>query len=172
MEQHWRVRTHVSSAAVVLCLSLFLVTALPASGQSTIRYLNAVSGNDTAECLSDSPLPIQSCRTLRYALAGNGTSISNLSLLIWPGTYVHSKTPTVVARPRNLLIQKMPGSDGEVIFQCINYSEDQYNNLAIFGAENVTIKGITFERCGPFSSGIFMDDSRGILVSQCTFRCV
>ena len=172
MEQRWRIRSHISSAATVFCLSVFLVAVLPAAGQSTVRYLNAVTGNDTADCLGDSPLPSQSCRTLRYALASSGTTISNLSLLIWPGTYVHSERATVVVRPRNLLIQKMPGSDGEVIFRCIRYNEYQYNNLALFSAENVTILGITFERCGPFSSGIFMDDSSGVLVSQCTFRYV
>jgi len=160
MEQHFR------SVTLAFSLSFFLATLMTAES-STLRYLHHTSGNNTAECLSVNPHPSQACRTLGYALAGN---ISDLMLLIWPGTYVYTEQHIDIRHQQNLVIQKVPGSEGKVIFQCRAYDEQSYNNLALFTVQNVTISGIIFEQCGPMSPGIFVNDSKEILVSKCTFR--
>ena len=159
---------HFSSTALVFSLSFFLATLMTAES-STLRYLHQTSGNDSAECLSVNPYPSQACRTLGYALAGN---ITDLMLLIWPGTYEYTERQIGIRHHQNVLIQKMPESEGKVIFQCRAYSEDSSNNLAFFAVENITISGITFEQCGPLSPGISADNSTNILVSKCTFRSV
>ena len=162
MEHLWRM--HITSSILIFYLSLF-TAALSMATSFTVRYLNEINGNDTSDCLSVSPT--QACKTLRYAL---GENISNLNLLIWPGSYDYGDEVRV-SNAANLLIEKMPNaSDREVIFQCSSHNESVYNNLAFFNAKNVTISGIVFAECGPKSAAMFMKNCTGLQISECTFR--
>lgn len=151
--------------STVLFLSLFHV-ALSLTQSFTVRYLNEANGSDTSEC----DLPNQACKSLTHVLSSNISNFS-LSIWVWPGNYSYqTETQIRISTVRSLLIQKIPGCDGEVIFKCSSYNESAYNGLEIYYAENVTISGITFEQCGSQSSGIYVVNTTEIQISYCTFR--
>lgn len=163
VELCWKM--HITSTVLIFYLSLFHVT-LSLTQSFTVRYLNEANGSDTLEC----DLPNQACKTLTHVLSSNVSNFS-LSIWVWPGKYVYeTETKINISNLRSLRIQKMPGCDGEVIFQCSSYNETAYNGLEIYYAENVTISGITFEQCGPQSSGMYVVNTTEIQISECTFR--
>ena len=163
MELCWKM--HITSTVFIFYLSLFHASLL-LTQSFTVQYLNEANGSDTSEC----DLPIQACKTLTRVLSSNVSNFS-LSIWVWPGKYVYETQTTInISHLRDLRIQKMPGCDGEVIFQCSSYNETAYNGLEIYYAENVTISGITFEQCGPQSSGLYVVNTTEIQISWCTFR--
>ena len=163
MELCWK--THITSTVLIFYLSLFHA-ALSLTQSSTVRYLNEANGSDTSEC----DVPNKACKTLSRVLSSNVSNFS-LSIWVWPGKYVYeTETKISISNLKDLLIQKMPGCDGEAIFQCSSYNETAYNGLEIYYAENVTISGITFQQCGPQSSGMYVVNTTEIQVSECTFR--
>ena len=160
-----RGKMYFTFTILILYLSLFHV-ALSLTQSFTVRYLNEANGSDTLEC----DLPNQACKSLTRVLSSNISNFS-LSIWVWPGNYSYqTETKISISTVRNLLIQKMPGYDGEVVFKCSSYNESAYNGLEIYYAENVTISGISFEQCGSQSSGIYVVNTTEIQISNCTFR--
>ena len=141
-----------------------------------LRYLDAEQGEDMSDCcLVNSSVP---CKTLYYALqnCNNMTdSISNLELRVRPGWYYYSKDASeiIVKGANNFTLRGDPDKQGKIVFRCrIPFDNDSYNNLAIMGGSNVTIKGITVENCGPSPAGIYVESVHRIVITNCTFRFV
>ena len=153
-------RSFIVFALVVLLLRLPAITAEP-----SVRYL-AKNGSDSEECLTNSTEE-KPCRTLEYAL-GNET-LYNFELRVFPGSYYYGENETVIVGFINLSIRKVFESTGAVVFRCRSFSE-KFNDLSLFRGQNFSLHGITVQDCGPRSAGIFVENTDGVLVSDCTFR--
>ena len=135
----------------------------------TVIHLDSRGGNDSSACLHS---PTQPCKTLDYAMT-TSTAVS-LHLRVHPGMYSYGEGLELKTGPGeanyNLLIEKISDEPGEAIFHCSSFSNDTFNNLAILGSENVTVIGITFERCGSISAGIYTESVEYVTLRECTFR--
>ncbi len=64
---------------------LFLCGAINPAHCNIVRYLDAVAGADSPDCLADGS-PSNACQSLLFALT---TDSNNLTLSILPGTYYY-----------------------------------------------------------------------------------
>jgi hypothetical protein len=147
----------------------------------TIRYLS-VEGNDTDACLS-SPIYTEDhqdidlvhyCRTLIYALTGGHyfLNVSNLIVLILPGTYPMGRRGIEILNYRNIVLSKIPDVPGEVIIRCDEFIEEGFNNLFIKNASNIVLNEIVFTECGPHASPVNLQNTLNATISTCTFRYI
>lgn len=150
-----------------------------ATDQPHLRYLDAEQGEDISDCcLVNSSVP---CKTLYYALqtcTDMTESISNLELRVRPGWYYYSneesnESEIIVKEAKNFTLRGDPDKQGKIVFRChVPFDNGSFNNLAIMGCSNVTIKGITVENCGPSPAGIYVRSVHRIVITNCTFRFV
>ncbi len=145
----------------------------------TIRMVDPDSGNNTQECLNEvnisDPLP---CKTLQFALHGDENPnitvpISDLAVHVMPGTYLFTNTLQILNSKRVAIVSS--GSES-TFFNCGTFgSEDvlcEYRNLQIRNSSYVYLDGITFTRCGPITSSLYVAESEHIFVENCVFRYV
>lgn len=151
------------------------------TSQYTIRYLSE-SGNDTASCLSNQVYPqldntTQHCGSLVYALSGASVfrsyNVSNLIVLILPGSYSMGERGIEIFNYQNIVLSKLPDTySGEVIIRCDRYLEDDFNNFYIVNAVNFALNGLVFTGCGSYSTPIRLNNSLNAVISNSTFRFV
>ena len=148
--------------------------------QYTIRYLSE-DGNDTDSCLSGQAYPpdpwtntIQYCGSLIYTLTGGhhfrSQNINNVIVLVLPGSYPMGEKGIEILNSQNIILSKMPGTPGEVVFRCNDFLEESYNNLFINSTGNLTLNGIIFTECGSYASPVRLRNTTNTTVSDCTFR--
>ena len=148
----------------------------------TLRYLST-NGNDNEECLQSQSFPPVSdhgenrsstCGTLRYAITGSHNvssfNVSNVVLLIWPGQYGYGKLGVSMTNFINIVVRKVPGSEGEVVLQCDEYLNNVYNNLYFFESSYVLLKELVFTKCGPLSPGMATYRTQNIRIEKCIYR--
>ena len=145
--------------------------------QYDIRYL-AIGGSDSDDCLSSQPYPynlsVVPCGTLRYALTGGylltTENKSNVILLVLPGEYVYGNISIILHNFRNIIVKKLPGSEGEVIFYCQQYLMDSFNNFYITSSDYIALQELTFTMCGPLSPGMATNEVNHLLIMNCVYR--
>lgn len=148
----------------------------PVIDNYTIRYLSE-NGSDTMDCLVNQSLhcesdQVQPCRSLGHALTGGKGEIKDLILLVYPGSYNYGAVSVVLSFAYNVVIRRIPESDGDVIFRCKQNLEDSFNNFYIANSTNIALERITFAGCGSYSSGIGIFNVTNIVITDCIFRYV
>lgn len=151
------------------------------TSQYTIRYLSE-SGNDTASCLSNQVYPqldntTQHCGSLVYALSGasgfRSYNVSNLIVLILPGSYSMGERGIEIFNYQNIVLSKLPDTySGEVIIRCDRHLEDDFNNFYVVNAVNFALNGLVFTGCGSYSTPIRLNNVLNAVISNSTFRFV
>ena len=147
----------------------------------TVRYLSAERGNDTTSCLSSQAYPPGSlengtdyCGSFVYALTGGyervSRDVSNLVVIILPGTYQLGKDGITLVGYSNVFLTKMTDTPGEAVIKCYEPVEDRFNNLYVVAATNFSLNGIVFTECGSYSSPVRLQRTINSTVSNCTFR--
>ncbi len=149
--------------------------------QYDIRYLAVNDSNDTIdsiECLSSQPYPysdsVVPCGTLRYALTG-GDSLatengSNVILLVMPGEYTYGDVTILLQNFRNIVVKKLTGYEGTVVFRCQKRLVDSYNNFYITSSDYIVLQELTFSMCGPLSPGMATKEVNHLLIIDCVYR--
>ena len=161
--------------------STVIQDGLPVNNLSeyTVRYLSE-DGNDTQSCLSDqgfSPLnnqTVEYCGSLVYALTGDykkeSSNVTHLVVVIFPGQYSMGDEGIKIDRYENIFLTKMPGADGEVVFKCFQFLEEDFNNLYIVRGVNISLNNIVFTECGSHDSPVRLQHTLNVTISNCTFR--
>lgn len=132
------------------------------------RRVDQEHGANVSECLNGS-VP---CRTLQYALHGveKYSNVKNLIIELSPGTYVLRDSQQIV-NSANVAI--LGAGAEETIFNCGGFGEDErvcdYMNLQIRNSSNVYVYGVTFTRCGPVTSSVYVAFSDTIFFKNCVF---
>ena len=151
----------------------------------TIRYLSE-DGNDTEACLS-SPIytedlqasansTVHYCRSLVYVLTGGhyfrSRNMSNLIVLILPGSYSMGERGIEIFDFQNIILTKKPNTSGEAIIACDRHLEDNFNNFYVVNAVNFALNDVVFTGCGSYSTTVRLRTSINAVISNCTFRLV
>ncbi len=164
-------------------VSSLLPDNFPTGGNYTVRYVSE-RGTDNSTCLESQPYPLTSepnvvvvtyCQTLRYALFGhneyqNDVAVSNLIVLLEPGSYPYGNVSIVLMNFTNLVISKVPNSTGEAVLFCQEYLERNFNNIYITYSNYVAINDVVVERCGPLTPGMGVLSVNWLTVSNCIAR--
>ena len=143
----------------------------------TARYVDPEAGNDTIACLNyantSQPPP---CRSIHYVLNGdtdtNDTHANdNIVVYLSPGSHRLSNMTSITNSMRVAVI----GSGVGVSFiNCGEFREtDQvcdYQNLQVRNSDYVYITGLTFTRCGPITSNLYIALSDYVYVDSCSFE--
>lgn len=142
------------------------------------RYVDT-SGNDTEACLNylnvTQPPP---CKTPYYALNGNidsnlTHSNDDVAIYLGPGSYILNPSTGVINSRRVAIIGS--GVD-ETFLNCGRYLEEdrvcEFLNFQIRNSFFVYLTGITFTRCGPITSNMYVAFSDYIYMESCSFRYV
>ena len=120
--------------------------------QYTVRYLSE-EGNDTDSCLSNQAYPpldntTKYCGSLIYTLTRGyqyeTKDVTDLIILILPGSYLIGDEGIKIVRYHNIFLSKMPDTFGEVVLKCKKFLEDGFNNLHVVFAVNFSLYGIVF----------------------------
>ena len=137
------------------------------------RYVHD-SGNDTEACLNyqntTQPPP---CNTLYYVLNGdNSTRHSNDDVAIYLGPGLQRLTSaTAVINSRRVAI--IGSGEGVTFMNCGSYLETdrvcQFTNFQVRNSTFVLITGITFTRCGPITSSVYIAFSNHLYIENCSF---
>ena len=79
-----------------------------------------------------------------------------------------------VINSRNITL--IGASSDETVFECGAYGDNDrpcdYMNFQIRNSSHVYIKGITFTRCGPITSAVYIASSEHIIIEDCVLRLV
>ena len=134
------------------------------------RSVDLEVGANVSECLNGS-VP---CKTLHYALHGTAESsnVKDLVIELSNGTYVFTDSLAIV-NSANVTI--LGAGVGETIFNCGEFGEGDervcdYRNLQIRNSSRVYVYGVTFTRCGPVTSSVYVAFSDSIFFKNCVFR--
>ncbi len=137
--------------------------------QATHRSVDPGSGNNSEECLNGvNPPP---CKTLQFALYGHediSSPITGLVVHIAPGTLQFTGGVSILNSHRVAIVGS--GADSTV-FSC--GEEDKlcaFMNFQIRNSSYVSISGVTFTRCGPITSSLYIAESDHVFVEDCVFR--
>ena len=174
----------LSAIIVALCLLPLACGSLCDPSWNLIRYVSAMNGTDSPECLNSTHASGFPCRSLPYALLGEDEGIrypdycnyssgpDNLCVLLEDG--VHRITGELqVTNVSNLVIEAV--NSGKAHIRCGSFpglDPNVYDDLAFFCSRNVTLSGVVVEECGPVSPGLYVYDSDGVTIQDCEFRCV
>ena len=174
----------LSAITVALCLLPLACGSLCDPNWNLIRYVSAMNGTDSPECLNSTHASGFPCRSLLYALLGEDEGIQypdycnyssgpdNLCVLLEDG--VHRITGELqVTNVSNLVIEAV--NSGKAHIRCGSFpglDPNAYDDLAFFCSRNVTLSGVVVEECGPVSPGLYVYDSDGVTIQDCEFRCV
>ena len=170
---------------VVSVSSLKICGELESSFQSEVdifqnsiyRVVDLVRGNNTPECLnaansSDAP----PCKTLQYGVHGfeesqNRSVLFDLVVNIAPGIYVLDGALQILDSQRVALVGA--GMDS-TFFNCGEFGEldsaCSYMNFQIRNSSDVHVSGITFTRCGPITSSVYIAESEFVVFKDCAWR--
>lgn len=139
------------------------------------RYVNPETGRNTIACLNyDNTTTPPPCMSLHYALQGEENIMqTNNDVVIYlaAGTYTLDSFTRIINSNRVAII----GSGVDVSFgNCGQFGEEDqvcdFMNFQIRNSTYVYIYGITFTRCGPISSAVYIAQSDFIFFKNCTFR--
>ena len=151
---------------IMLALVALLLCFSAVTTEQSVRYL-AENGSDSSECLTDTTGE-KPCRTLGYALGSE--TLFDFELRVFAGTYDYGENETAITGFVNFSIRSVSESSGDVVFRCSYFSDEQFNDLSLYNGRNFSIHGITVQDCGPMSAGVFVENTDGVSVSNCTFR--
>ncbi len=138
------------------------------------RYVQS-SGNDTEACLNyqniTQPPP---CNTLYYSLNGDNSSSTNhsnddVAIYLGPGTHKLFSATAVIDSRRVAIIGS---GEGRTFMNCGSYLADkvcQFKNFQVRNSTFVFITGITFTRCGPITSIVYIAFSNHVYIESCSF---
>ena len=170
----------LSAIIVALCLLPLACGSLCDPSWNLTRYVSAMNGTNSPECLNSSQARSFPCRSLPYALLGEDEGIQypdycnyssgpdNLCVRLEDG--VHRITGELqVTNVSNLVIEAVNAGKANIL---CGLEPNMYDNLAFIGSRNVTLSGVVVEQCGPVSSGLYVYDSDGVTIQDCVFRCV
>lgn len=135
------------------------------------RYVDS-SGSDSKTCLNyDNVTQPPPCQTLEYALNGDNATADNVAIYLGPGTHVLYNATAVINSQRVAII----GAGEEFTFvHCGTYLEDdtvcEFKNFQVRNSTFVYISGITFTRCGPITSNVYIAFSNHVYIENCSFR--
>ena len=139
------------------------------------RYVNPENGSNTNACLNyDNTTTPPPCMSLQYAIQGEeNVTLSNNNVVIYlaPGTYNLTSYTSVVNSERVAII----GSGFDVTFgNCGQFGEEDqvcdFMNFQIKNSSYVYVYGITFTRCGPITSPVYIAVSDYVFFKNCSFR--
>ena len=169
-------------AVVLSLIAVRSVFGSACADTDLIRYVDE-NGNDTASCLNSSDPSLNPCRTLTYALLEevmhgilyddtcNYTyTRSNLCVRLNDGVY-RTTGELQVTNASNVTIEAV--NVGQVTLQCLrfpNNQTDQWDDLYFLCCNDITVRGIIFERCGPYASGLYVQLTNGLTIEDCVFR--
>ena len=186
------------SRDLVACLTLLLTSVLPLfvspADSSSCSYSNAREsvidvegilssavvrrsvdlehGENSSACLNGS-VP---CRTLHYALHGVDdaelrSNVKDLVVSLLPGTYVLTGSQQIID---SVNVSILGAGAEQTVLNCGEFGDTDrvcdYMNFQIRNSTNVYISGITFTRCGPITSAVYVAFSDNIYFEGCVFR--
>jgi hypothetical protein len=136
-------------------------------------------GTDNSSCLNtDDDTEPPPCASVEYALhttvdAQHRVAQENITIYIGAGIYAPANgSPVAVINSRNIAL--IGAGSGDTQFECGAYGENDspcdYMNFQIRNSSHVYIKGITFTRCGPITSAIYIASSEHIVFEDCVLR--
>ncbi|CAI8022052.1 hypothetical protein GBAR_LOCUS12976 [Geodia barretti] len=144
----------------------------------TVRRVE-LNGTDNASCLNanreqDSP----PCRTIEFALqptlnVENRSVTENLTIYVGAGIYRPANQDAIgIIDSRN--VQLIGAGVGQTVFWCGLYGEEDtacsYMNFQIRNSKYVYLSNMTFTRCGPITSAVYISSSDYVVVKDCQFR--
>lgn len=137
----------------------------------TARWVNPDSGQNTSACLNSSSAATP-CSSLRFAVLGQedtNQSVHNLVVYLSPGMYhLGGGLPLINAHRVAIIGNSSTVSCG--VFGKENDQPCSYMNFQIRNSTYVYVSGITFTRCGPVTSNVYVADSSYLFFKDCAFR--
>ena len=141
------------------------------SSATVRRSVDLENGVNSTDCLNGS-VP---CRTLHYALhgvddAGERSNVRNLVVELGAGTYVLTGSQQII---NSINVSIVGAGADRTVFNCGEFGESDrvcdYMNFQIRNSTNVYVSGITFTRCGPITSSVYVALSDNIYFEKCVF---
>ena len=99
----------------------------------------------------------------------------NVTVYIGPGRHrPTNEAPIAVIDSRNIAL--IGSGVGQTMFECGRFGDEDapcsYMNFQIRNSSSVFVSGITFTRCGPITSAVYMSTSESVVITNCEFRWV
>ena len=139
---------------------------------SARRRVDQQLGENSTACLNGS-VP---CRSFHYALhgveeKGERSSVRGLVVELGEGTYVLTGSQQIINSVGVAIIGAGPD---KTILQCGEFGDEDkvcdYMNLQIRNSTDVVLRGLTFTRCGPITSALYIALSDNVYLQDCVFR--
>lgn len=144
----------------------------------TVRWVDPRQEQSTAACLNpDNSTSAPPCASLQYALHETddvNVQLDRGDLVIYlsPGTYRQNGTLVLSNVQRVAIIGA--GMDLSMIHCGTFGAEDNtpcsYLNFQIRNSTYVYLSGVTFTRCGPIASNVYVAESSFLFFKDCAFR--
>ena len=175
---------------MMLLAFAFAALLLPSFGKNIT--VDPHTGVDEADCLNDTERP---CKSLAFAVyqrevrrndsifgSLQGEAMTDVDIVLRPGIY-QADVPLVILNATKVTI-RAEDPHNETVFRCVSFPNDgtvegfgpngtyRFDDMRISGSAGVLLEGLIFERCGPTTSALFVNDSSHITVRNCTFRYV
>lgn len=172
----------------LLLAIVFATLLLPLFGNKIT--VDPDQGVDEKACLTDTDRP---CRSLAFAVyqrevekndsifeSLQGEEMRDVVFVLRPGTY-QAAIPILILNATNVTIRAEDPRNATII-RCVSYPNNGtgdrfgpngtyvFDDMRINGSEGVVLDGLIFEHCGPVTSAVFVNASRDITVTNCTFR--
>lgn len=97
--------------------------------------------------------------------------MGNLRVKLQPGTYILTGSQPIINSVNVSLIGAGPD---KTVFHCGEFGDEDrvcdYMNFQIRNSSNICVCGITFTRCGPITSSVYVAFSDTIFFKNCVFR--
>ena len=151
---------------------LELRRVLSAFAFSKQRYVDPIDGVDDDACLNNS-FP---CRTINYAISGgevmNGSvTVEDIEVILLPGTHVLS---SFLPLENSSLIYIHGLASENTSFSCAKYPNEDlpcnFDNLAFMKSDLIWISDLTFTRCGPVPTALYLENVTDVIVENCVFE--
>ena len=172
-------------AVVLQLLAAAIVLLLRPTSAQVVVNIDVVNGNDT-QCLSaqemlnspsnDNSSTTVACQSIDRAL-GNiqcsrncvaATPLANVTFRLSEGTYRLSECVAIL-EGQNIVFEAVTA--GEATINCAAFpNEDVFDTLEVCAVAGITFRGIRFEKCGPLSANVFVNDSSDVMFEDCVFR--
>lgn len=142
------------------------------SSSSARRQVDQELGVDSVACLNGSV----ACRSLHYALHQQDdvelrSNVINLVVHLSAGIYVLTGSQQII----NSMNVAIIGAGAEqTVFNCGEFGDTDrvcdYMNFQIRNSTRVYVTEVTFTRCGPITSSVYVAFSNNIYFENCVFR--
>ena len=107
-------------------------------------------------------------QSLLFSVQSRGVTI-----YIGAGTYTPTNNSAIAVINSQSIALIGSGKD-QTYLECGAYEETDrpcsYMNFQIRSSSNVYVKGITFTRCGPITSAVYIASSEHVMFEDCDFR--